>query len=133
MIKIIPYKNSYFQLVKELLVDGFSDNFEKDFNKKFDNSSSNFGFLVEINNKVIGYASLHVIDKINRRSCLIEDVVIHKNYRSKGIGRDLINHLINFSKNKKCDKIILNSSESNVIFYEKLGFEKNEVQMIIRN
>ena len=133
MIKIIPYKNSYFQLVKELLVDGFSDNFEKDFNKKFDNSSSNFGFVVEINNKVIGYASLHVIDKINRRSCLIEDVVIHKNYRSKGIGRDLINHLINFSKNKKCDKIILNSSESNVIFYEKLGFEKNEVQMIIRN
>ncbi len=133
MIKIIPYKNSYFQLVKELLVNGFSDNFEKGFNKKFDNSSSNFGFVVEINNKVIGYASLHVIDKINRRSCLIEDVVIHKNYRSKGIGRDLINHLINFSKNKKCDKIILNSSESNVIFYEKLGFEKNEVQMIIRN
>lgn len=133
MIKIIPYKNSYFQLVKELLVDGFSDNFEKDFNKKFDNSSSNFGFVVEVNNKVIGYSSLHVIDKINRRSCLIEDVVIHKNYRSKGIGRDLINHLINFSKNKKCDKIILNSSESNVIFYEKLGFEKNEVQMIIRN
>ena len=133
MIKIIPYKNSYFQLVKELLVDGFSDNFEKDFNKKFDNSSSNFGFVVEVNNKVIGYSSLHVIEKINRRSCLIEDVVIHKNYRSKGIGRDLINHLINFSKNKKCDKIILNSSESNVIFYEKLGFEKNEVQMIIRN
>ena len=133
MIKIIPYKNSYFQLVKELLVNGFSDNFEKGFNKKFDNSSSNFGFVVEINNKVIGYASLHVIDKINRRSCLIEDVVIHKNYRSKGIGRDLINHLINFSKNKKCDKIILNSSESNIIFYEKLGFEKNEVQMIIRN
>tara|TARA_A100001011_G_C14288389_1_gene834950 strand:+ start:72 stop:473 length:402 start_codon:yes stop_codon:yes gene_type:complete len=133
LIKIIPYKNSYFQLVKELLVNGFSDNFEKGFNKKFDNSSSNFGFVVEINNKVIGYASLHVIDKINRRSCLIEDVVIHKNYRSKGIGRDLINHLINFSKNKKCDKIILNSSESNVIFYEKLGFEKNEVQMIIRN
>lgn len=133
MIKIVPYKNSYFQLVKELLLDAFSDNFEKDFNKKFDNSSLNFGFVVEINNKVIGYASLHVIDKINRRSCLIEDVVIHKNYRSKGIGRDLINHLINFSKNKKCDKIILNSSESNVIFYEKLGFEKNEVQMIIRN
>lgn len=133
MIKIVPYKNSYFQLVKELLLDAFSDNFEKDFNKKFDNSSFNFGFVVEINNKVIGYASLHVIDKINRRSCLIEDVVIHKNYRSKGIGRDLINHLINFSKNKKCDKIILNSSESNVIFYEKLGFEKNEVQMIIRN
>ena len=133
MIKIVPYKNSYFQLVKELLLHAFSDNFEKDFNKKFDNSSSNFGFVVEINNKVIGYASLHVIDKINRRSCLIEDVVIHKNYRSKGNGRDLINHLINFSKNKKCDKIILNSSESNVIFYEKLGFEKNEVQMIIRN
>ena len=133
MIKIVPYKSAYFQLVKELLVDAFSNNFEKDFNNNFDNSSSNFGFVVEVNNKVIGYASLHVIDKINRRSCLIEDVVIDKDYRSKGIGRDLINHLINFSKNKKCDKIILNSSESNIIFYEKLGFKKNEVQMIIRN
>ena len=126
MIKIVPYKNSYFQLVKELLVDAFSNNFEKDFNKNFDNSSSNFGFVVEVNNKVIGYASLHLIDKINRRSCLIEDVVIDKYYRSKGIGRDLINNIINFSKNKKCDKIILNSSESNIIFYEKLGFKKNE-------
>jgi len=57
LIKIVPYKNSYFQLVKELLLDAFSDNFEKDFNKKFDNSSLNFGFVVEINNKVIGYAS----------------------------------------------------------------------------
>jgi ribosomal protein S18 acetylase RimI-like enzyme len=133
LIKIVPYKNSYFHLVKELLVDAFSDNFDKDFNKKFDNFSSNFGFVVETNNKVIGYASIHIIDKINRRSCLIEDVVIDKNYRSKGIGRDLIDHLINYSKNKKCDKIILNSSESNIIFYEKLGFKRNEVQMIIRN
>ena len=87
---------------------------------------------MKLENKVIGYASLHVIEKVNRRSCLIEDVVISGEYRGSGIGKILINHIIDFSKTKKCDKIILNSSESNIRFYEKLGFTKNEVQMIIR-
>jgi glucosamine-phosphate N-acetyltransferase len=83
--------------------------------------------------KTVGYASIHIIEKLNRKSCLIEDVVIQKSERGKGIGKKLIEFLIDFSKLKKCDKIILNSNESNIPFYEKLGFFKSEIQMIIRN
>ena len=133
MIKISDFKEKDFSSVKNLLIDGFSKNFDNDINLNFINNQSNFGFVAINNETIIGFASIHIIEKLNRRSCLIEDVVVDKSERGKGIGKLLIKHLINFSKSKSCDKIILNSKESNISFYNKLGFVQNEIQMIIRN
>ena len=132
MIKISDFKEKDFSSVKNLLIDGFSKNFDNDINLNFINNQSNFGFVAINNETIIGFASIHIIEKLNRRSCLIEDVVVDKSERGKGIGKLLIEHLINFSKSKSCDKIILNSKESNIPFYNKLGFVQNEIQMIIR-
>ena len=41
--------------------------------------------------------------------------------------------LIQTGKEKKCDKIVLSSSEKNSEFYEKMGFQKKELSMVIRN
>ena len=133
MIKISDFKEKDFSSVKNLLIDGFSKNFDNDINLNFINNQSNFGFVAINNETIIGFASIHIIEKLNRRSCLIEDVVVDKSERGKGIGKLLIEHLINFSKSKSCDKIILNSKESNIPFYNKLGFVQNEIQMIIRS
>lgn len=133
MIKISDFKEKDFSSVKNLLIDGFSKNFDNDINLNFINNQSNFGFVAINNETIIGFASIHIIEKLNRRSCLIEDVVVDKSERGKGIGKLLIEHLINFSKSKSCDKIILNSKESNIPFYNKLGFVQNEIQMVIRN
>ena len=133
MINISDFKEKDFSSVKNLLIDGFSKNFDNDINLNFINNQSNFGFVAINNETIIGFASIHIIEKLNRRSCLIEDVVVDKSERGKGIGKLLIEHLINFSKSKSCDKIILNSKESNIPFYNKLGFVQNEIQMIIRN
>ena len=133
MIKISNFKEKDFSSVKNLLIDGFSKNFDNDINLNFINNQSNFGFVAINNETIIGFASIHIIEKLNRRSCLIEDVVVDKSERGKGIGKLLIEHLINFSKSKSCDKIILNSKESNIPFYNKLGFVQNEIQMVIRN
>ena len=133
MIKISDFKKKDFSSVKNLLIDGFSKNFDNDINLNFINNQSNFGFVAINNETIIGFASIHIIEKLNRRSCLIEDVVVDKSERGKGIGKLLIEHLINFSKSKSCDKIILNSKESNIPFYNKLGFVQNEIQMVIRN
>ena len=133
MIKISDFKEKDFSSVKNLLIDGFSKNFDNDINLNFIDNQSNFGFVAINNETIIGFASIHIIEKLNRRSCLIEDVVVDKSERGKGIGKLLIKHLINFSKSKSCDKIILNSKESNIPFYNKLGFVQNEIQMIIRN
>ena len=133
MIKISDFKENDFSSVKNLLIAGFSKNFDNDINLNFINNQSNFGFVAINNETIIGFASIHIIEKLNRRSCLIEDVVVDKKERGKGIGKLLIEHLINFSKSKSCDKIILNSKESNIPFYNKLGFVQNEIQMVIRN
>jgi GNAT superfamily N-acetyltransferase len=133
VIKISDFKEKDFSSVKNLLIDGFSKNFDNDINLNFINNQINFGFVAVNNETIVGFASIHIIEKLNRRSCLIEDVVVDKNERGKGIGKLLIDHLINFSKSKSCDKIILNSKESNIPFYNKLGFVQNEIQMIIRN
>ena len=133
MIKISDFKEKDFSSVKNLLIAGFSKNFDNDINLNFIDNQSNFGFVAINNETIIGFASIHIIEKLNRRSCLIEDVVVDKSERGKGIGKLLIEHLINFSKSKSCDKIILNSKESNIPFYNKLGFVQNEIQMIIRN
>ena len=132
MIKICDFKEKDFNNIKNLLLEGFSKNFDKNLNLDFIKNQNSFGFLAKNNTNTIGYASVHIIDKINRRSCLIEDVVVEKNRRGKGIGKKLIMHIINFSKSKSCDKIILNSSESNILFYEKLGFVQNEIQLVMR-
>jgi hypothetical protein len=41
--------------------------------------------------------------------------------------------LITTSKKKGCYKIILNSDQKNIRFYEKQGFIAKEIQMVIRH
>ena len=131
MKKVMPFQRNDFDAVKKLLIEGFSSKFKNDINESFF-LLNNYGFVLKEDEKLLGFASIHVINKVNRISCLIEDVVIDSNYRGKGLGKLLINHMIKFSKTLDSDKVILNSKESNTKFYEKLGFKKNETQMIIR-
>ena len=89
--------------------------------------------VVEINNIIVGVASLYIIEKLTRKMGLIEDVAVDSNYRGKGIGIKLIQNLTSKAKNMGCDKIVLNSSKDNISFYEKSGFKVNEIQMVLRN
>jgi hypothetical protein len=63
MIEIHSFENADFHDVRNLLVDAFSKNFDKDYNTDFLDCSSSNGFVVKLDNKVIGYASLHIIEK----------------------------------------------------------------------
>ncbi|MDC0389533.1 GNAT family N-acetyltransferase [Flavobacteriaceae bacterium] len=89
--------------------------------------------VVEINNIIVGVASLYIIEKLTRKMGLIEDVAVDSNQRGKGIGIKLIQNLTSEAKNMGCDKIVLNSSKDNISFYEKSGFKVNEIQMVLRN
>ena len=84
-------------------------------------------------NKIVGVASLYLIQKLSRKLGLIEDVAILEGQRGKGIGKLLVEKLIEISAEHNCDKTVLNTAEENVAFYKKIGFERKEIQMIIRN
>lgn len=59
----------------------------------------------------------------------IEDVAIHKDYQKLGLGRKLMEYAEQEARKYKCYKIILDCHESNIGFYEKMGYSLREMQM----
>ncbi|MEM3062065.1 MAG: GNAT family N-acetyltransferase, partial [Nitrososphaerota archaeon] len=59
----------------------------------------------------------------------IEDVVVDKDYRNRGIGKLLMNEAIKIAHIHHCYKIILNCAEDREEFYRKYGFFRKEIQM----
>src|ERR1051325_12105341 len=59
----------------------------------------------------------------------IEDVVTRNQFEGRGVGRALVLKAIDFAKQKKCYKVVLDCSKRNVEFYEKLGFKQHEISM----
>lgn len=54
----------------------------------------------------------------------IQDLVVLKEYRRKGIGNYLVNELVNYCKSKKIMWIGLIAEPNQDNFYEKFGFKK---------
>ena len=132
MITIKSLDKSHSSDVVNILIDSFSNNYDKEINESIFCSDEVDGIVAMEEGNVLGYASIHYIKKITRKSGIIEDVVVKENQRGKGIGKLLVKNLIEKAKKNNCDKIILSSSEKNLKFYEKLGFQKNEFEMIMR-
>jgi predicted N-acetyltransferase YhbS len=132
MITIKSLDKSHSSDVVNILIDSFSNNYEKEINESIFSSDEVDGIVAMEEGNVLGYASIHYIKKITRKSGIIEDVVVKENQRGKGIGKLLVKNLIEKAKKNNCDKIILSSSEKNLKFYQKLGFQKNEFEMIMR-
>lgn len=132
-MKIRRLINSDIDQVINLLVSSFNSRYNNPpIIGTLSNPKSIF-IVVEINNIIVGVASLYIIEKLTRKMGLIEDVAVDSKHRGKGIGIKLIQNLTSEAKNMGCDKIVLNSSKNNISFYEKSGFKVNEIQMVLRN
>lgn len=77
-------------------------------------------FLVNYNGIHVGTARLKLGDNFSK----IERVCILKEYRNKGVGKVLIEELINYSHNKNIYEIHLGAQTQAMGFYEKCGFVK---------
>tara|TARA_B100000927_G_C16471818_1_gene471882 strand:- start:1207 stop:1608 length:402 start_codon:yes stop_codon:yes gene_type:complete len=132
MITIKSLDKTHSSDVVKILIDSFSNNYDREINDSIFSSDEVDGIVALENEIVVGYASIHYLKKITRKSGIIEDVVVKENQRGKGIGKLLVKNLIEKAKQNNCDKIILSSSEKNLKFYQKLGFKKNEFEMIMR-
>jgi glucosamine-phosphate N-acetyltransferase len=82
--------------------------------------------------EIIGSITLLIEQKFihdGGKSGLIEDVVTRREYEGMGVGSALVSAALAFAKEKNCYKVILDCSEKNVPFYEKIGFRRNEISM----
>lgn len=87
---------------------------------------------VKEDGEVVGLTTLLIEQKFihnGARVGHIEDVVTRKEYQGHGIGSALIQAALVFAKEKNCYKVILDCSENNIPFYEKLGFRKHSIGM----
>lgn len=81
--------------------------------------------------QIIGFASMFLLRKIfwPQPVAQIEDVIVDENARNNYVGKTLVRELIIRAKRLNCYKVVLNCSEDNKEFYEKLGFKLAECQM----
>jgi glucosamine-phosphate N-acetyltransferase len=95
-------------------------------------SNNNYMVVCEENDVIIGTATLHIQHKLIRDggiAGLIEDVAVREEFRGKNIGSELIQHLIDKSKELGCYKVILSCFPERINFYEKNGFSNESITM----
>lgn len=86
-------------------------------------------FVAKVNKKIVGTFALLILDNIAHMgapSGLIEDVVVHPDFRRKGIGKQMIKFALDYCRKKGCYKVALSSNKNRMeahAFYESLGFQ----------
>ena len=75
MITIKSLDKSHSSDVVNILIDSFSNNYDKEINESIFSSDEVDGIVAMEEGNVLGYASIHYIKKITRKSGVIEDVV----------------------------------------------------------
>ena len=122
---------SYLKLLSHLTESPPLENdvFLQQINKIYNNNSKIFIKYFNIpsneNFTIIGSVTCFLEPKIIRNarfSAHIEDVVVHKDFRNKGIANYLIKQAIEYANQNNCYKIILDCDEKLIPFYNKFGF-----------
>lgn len=91
-------------------------------------------FVAENDEKhIIGCATLCVFESPTGRKASVEDVVVLSAYRGQGIGRTLLERIINFARTKLAPidlRLTSNPTrtEANAL-YQALGFEKRDTNV----
>jgi len=91
----------------------------------FENEKQIVFVIASENKQIAGMASMAIYEVISGKKGMIEDVVVSKAFRRKGIGRKLIEKLIQEATNLNLSEILLFSGhhrEAAIALYKSLGF-----------
>jgi glucosamine-phosphate N-acetyltransferase len=127
--------NSFFDTLANLTEIGkdvYNREFSQEIFKKIRKSANIKIFVAIMDNDIVGSISAIIEQKFihnGGKICHIEDVVTRKGFEKLGIGSILVKKVLELATLEKCYKVILNCSEYNLKFYEKLGFYKHDIGM----
>jgi glucosamine-phosphate N-acetyltransferase len=135
-IKEADFENGFFETLSNLTTVGdirFNEYRMEIINRIL--GDQNYIIIVaeeQENHTIIGTATLLIEQKFihnGGRVGHIEDVATRAGFEGIGVGKKIIQKLIETSKELQCYKIILDCDNKVIGFYEKLGFKKKAVMM----
>lgn len=94
-------------------------------------------FVLRVDGKVAGMANaLFTISTAEGgRALLLEDVIVNRDYRGRGLGRQLVEHVLNWAKLRGIVRITLLADRDNqaaLDFYHRLGFGDSHMTVLRR-
>lgn len=78
-----------------------------------------FPFKIRIGTKIAGTGTAI----INNKTAWLAHIIVHPEYRNRGLGKIITEHLVNTAYSKGCETIYLLATEIGEPVYKKLGFE----------
>jgi GNAT superfamily N-acetyltransferase len=95
-------------------------------------SKSSFVYSVYDGKKMVGFG--RILE--DGAMCMFYDIVVHQDYQGKGIGKMIMNNLLDFVKDKNYISVSLFAWPKNkdflLPFYKKFGFELFETGMRLK-
>jgi len=134
IIEVKEYLPEYLKAVQKLLQQLITDSMpftEANFKSILNAENSYMFFLLE-GDVITGMASVGIYRSPSGVKAWIEDVVVDEAYRGKGLGRLLIQYVINFAKSKGADLLMLTSSPKRITannLYQSIGFKRKETNL----
>lgn len=119
-----------FELLNELYENKLKyEIFERSYKLKLNDENSYYIVAIE-DNKIIGVLTSELQVKLHRakKQSFIEDLIVDKDHRSKGVGKALLENAVEYAKNNDCEVIELTSyikNENAHKFYENNNFIKH--------
>lgn len=122
-MKIIDANASFLDQIVEIEKQSFTCPWSRGiFETALDAINSKVYALVDDDNTVIGYSCLLIIDY----EAEILNIAVGENFRKKGYGKQLLEHLLNECRKLEIDDVFLEVRESNIsarALYDSSGFE----------
>jgi len=143
-IEILPAEHSDLDQLADLLAELFTleSDFRPDREKQLrglrlilDNPALGRLFVLRDQGRVAGMANVLITVSTAEgcRVAVLEDVIIRNEYRSKGLGRRLVEHILCWARMEGMTRVTLLADRDNraaLGFYRKLGFKHSHMAVL---
>jgi len=136
IFEVNTFSNEYLEAVRKFLAMLTVDPppfTEDDFMNLMASRNSHL-FLIEVDHQIAGMATIAIYESPTGTKAWVEDVVIDEACRGQGLGRLLMQHVIDYAKSHAKGLLMLTSNPSRIAankLYQSLGFEQKQTNVYV--
>mgnify|MGYP003705814869 CR=1 FL=1 len=132
-LRSTDYHKGYDKLMHEFTQFNYSVS-KDDFSKYLETATDNVKIYVVYSKSekaIVGAGSIFCLHKLHNHPVgQIEDFIVTEHFRKRGIGRLILDKLIDVGLHEmNCYKIVLKTNKDNFVYYTNIGFEPVGVEM----